>query len=168
MFALFIFSNASCSKKIPVEKTVTGDSYRFLLGPQAAGDFDLIQNIKFDLKKMLDQFSLSVDKVESVKVETLTITIEDTTAALITYDIIDKASVDIVTATLPDKRLAFKDPVPHHGIIIIVPDIDRTVEVLDYAKANDVTYHLTGTLNKALDHQVKMRVDFQWHIMAHL
>lgn len=166
--AIFLFSNADCKKKIKIEKDIDGASVTLTALPQAAGTFDFTENVKFDMNALMAQYDLSLDNVTSINPKSATITIIDGTNPPVTFDIVDKVSVELAAASVPNKRVAFKDPVPHTGLSVITPDIDESTDVLGLAIANDITYHFKGTMNAPLTHQIQVKVAIKWHVVGTL
>ncbi len=168
VLAIFLFSNAACDKKIKFEKSIDGASVTFTALPQASGPYDFSENVKFDLETQLKQYDVTLAQVTQVTAESVTIAIEDASATPITFDIVDFVNLELGSTAITSKRVAFKDPVPHTGLILISPDMDPAFDVLPLAKGNDIIYHFTGKLNTALDHQVKMKVTIKWKITAEI
>jgi hypothetical protein len=166
--AIFIFSNSTCKKKVKIEKDVDGAEVTMTALPQSAGTFDFTQNVKFDLDALLKQYDLSINDLTSVEPVSATITIIDSTATPVSFDIVDNVSVELASSSIPNKRVIYKDPVPHTGLSVISPDIDTTTDFLALAQANDITYHFKGTLNKALSHAVQMKVAIKWHVVGQI
>lgn len=166
--AIFIFSNATCDKKIKLVRTIDGGTITFTALPQAAGTFDFNQSLKFDMEAELKKVDIAMVDLTQVVPESATITIEDSTATPVTFDIVDYVNLELGNSNVANKRAVFKDPVPHTGLTTITPDVDPTFDVLALVQANDVNYHFTGKLNKSLDHQIKLKFAIKWKVTAEL
>ncbi len=168
LLTIFIFSNAVCNKKIKFEKLIDGASTTFIAQPQAAGPYNFSETVKFNLEEQLKPYDVSLTQVTKVVVESVTIAIEDTTVAPVTFNIVDFVNLELGSSSIANVQVAFKNPVPHTGLSVISPDLAPEYDVLPLAKGNDLTYHFTGNLNAALTHQIKMKVTIKWKITAEL
>ncbi len=166
VIAIFMFSNASCNKKIKLEKDFTTAAVTLSANPQAAGTFDFSDIVAFDLKKTLEDNNLTLDNVTSIDPQSATITIIDGTNPAVTFDIIDKVSVELASATVTNQRVAFKDPVPHTGVKVLSPDVDPNTDVLGLVASDMITYHFKGTLNAPLTHAVQVKMEITWHVVG--
>ena len=169
MFAVLLFSNASCDKKIKVEKTIDGASVSFTAVPQPAGDFNINEAVTFDLEAELKKYDITLDEITKVNVQEVLISLVDSSANPVTFNIIDKVNFDITSQGVT-KRLATKDPVPHPtpGLTTITPDMEPEVDYVSLIKVKDLTYNFTGHLNAPLDHAVQMKVTVKWKVTAEL
>ena len=168
LVAVFMFTNSTCKKKIRLEKSINSKSIDFIALPQAAGTFTFSKTQDLDIDALLKDYDLSLTNVMSIQPESLVITIEDTTATPVTYDIVDNVILNMGTNTIPMKKVAWKDPMPKGGLTSVSPDVDTNIDILELAKANTISYDFTGKLNTALNHQVKMKATFTWKVVGEL
>ena len=116
--AIFIFSNSTCNKKIKVVKSIDGASVTFVALPQAAGTFDFNQTINFDMAAELSKYDITLADLTKVVPESATITIEDSSATPVTFNIVDMVNLELGNTTIPSQRAVFKDPVPHTNLVV--------------------------------------------------
>jgi hypothetical protein len=166
---MLVFSNMKCTKKkIQLDKTIDGASATFILLPQGAGAFDYSDVEQFDLEAELQTFGLSTSNVVKAKASEITITIIDTTSSPVTFDMVDSATLEMGSTNIPMHRVAFKTPVPKTGSTTLKPDLDTGIDPTELLKVKSINYHYFGRLNKALDHSIKMRVDFKWTVTTQI
>ncbi len=168
LVAVFMFTSSTCNKKIKIEKSISTASIDFIALPQAAGAFTFSKTQDLNLEGLLKDYDLTMANVMSIQPQSLVITIDDTTATKITYDIVDNVILNMGTNTIPMKKVAWKDPMPKGGLTSISPDVDTNIDILEVAKANTVSYDFTGKLNAPLTHQVKMKAVFTWKVVGEL
>lgn len=157
-----------CDSITTIQQNVNSKAVMFDLPPQAAGDYILVQDIAFNFDSLINQYDLDLINLTSVNLQTATLTIIDTSAAPVNFDILDNVELYLESATIPSKKIASKDPVPHTGLISLDLVVDNTSNMLDFANASIVTVKLKAKLNAALDHPIQMKIAVQWHIGAEI
>jgi len=168
VLATLLLGLTQCDSIKNIEQNVNGRAVTFDLPPQAAGDYMVTQEISFNFDSLVSQFDLDLINLAGVKPQSATISIIDTSATPVTFDILDNVELYLESATIPARKIAYKDPVLHTGLITLALDVDNTNDILDFANANTVTIKLKAKLNAATDHQIQMKVAVQWHIAAEL
>jgi hypothetical protein len=168
ILAIFLFSNAQCNKKIKLVKTIDGATATFIATPQSAGNYDYSQLVKMDMEAELKKFDISLSSLTAATIESATITLIDSTATPVTFDIMDNISLELGNTSVPLRKLVWKDPVPHTGLTTLQADADTEFDVLPLVKSNEVNYHFTGKLNAALDHPITITIAIKWHVTAEI
>lgn len=158
---------AGC-KKLTINKDFDGGTIVFQINPQSAGSYDEVSNVKFNLQSELDKLGIKMDRIKSLHLKKATFIINDTTPSPVTFDIVDNASLELSTATKPFKKIAWKDPMPHTGLTAVDADVDGSIDIVEYAKEDNVIYHLKGALNTALTHPVEIKAQLSWNVEAGL
>ncbi len=152
--------------KIKLEKTVDGGEITFTLDPQAKGDFDLRGSKKINLAQMAKDFGLDASDISSIKMRVKAFYIIDSSANFVTFDYLDKASFSIGEPGV-QIQIAHKDPMPtgkSQGPC--EADTDPDTDVINFANQETTEFHLKGTLNTAVDHQVKIKATVEYDIKA--
>jgi hypothetical protein len=167
-FSAFLLNSCDQVKVIKVEKTIDGGTVEFLLAPQTNLNYDVAKSDMMDIAELIKPYDLTMDNLKSLKIESAVVDIIDSTATPVNFDIADNMSVEIGTSTLASNKIAYKDPVPHTGLIALPLDVMPDVDLIPYAKSNDINYHLKLKLNKALDHPVQMKLTLKWKIVGEI
>lgn len=165
---LFLLGGCSKVKILKVEKVLDGGSAEFTLAPQTSLDYDVLKSQTLDIEALLKPHNLTLDNVTSLKVESVEIQLKDSTVKPVTFDIVDNTSLEVGTPSLPLVMMASKNPVPHTGLTTLGLDVNQGVDIIPYAKANNVTYHIKLKLNKQLDHEVKMKAIIKWKVVGEI
>lgn len=160
-----VFS-AGC-KLIDVKKNINGGSVTFTVATQKAGTYDDSRDVTVDIKEELKKYNVDISKIKKLYMESAKFTIIDATASPVTFDVVDNATVEIgsTSAALPLKKIAWKDPVPHTGQTSIDADVDNSIDLIPFANAGTVQYHVFGTLNADLDHDIEIKSEFTWTVV---
>ncbi|MEI6059790.1 MAG: hypothetical protein WCR72_03725 [Bacteroidota bacterium] len=166
--AVLLFGLTQCDKISQVEHNVTSKAITFDLPAHDAGDYELTQIVNMNFDSLVSQYDLGLVSLTSVRPESATLSIIDTDATPVTFDILDLVEMDLATASMASRKIAWKDPVPHTGLTSIAFDVAGSSELLDFASANAVIVTLKARLNTALTHPIKMKLEVRYHIIAHL
>jgi hypothetical protein len=151
-------------KLVNISKDINGGSVTFTLTTQSKGTYDEMADVTIDIKEELKKYSVDISKLKKLYIKSAKFTIIDLSASPVNFNIVDNAILEIgsTSAALPMKKLAWKDPVPHSGASSIDADVDGTVDLIPYANAGAVQYHVHGTLNTDLDHEIDLKSEFTW------
>lgn len=167
LMAVGFLGMSSCEdvKILKVSQVLDGGSVEFLLAPQTAMEYDEAMTEKMDIAALIKPYNLSLDQLKSLHIESAEVEFVDSNSTVIPdFDIVDNMSVELGTSTIPMNKIAYKDPVPHTGLIWLSLDVNKDVDLIPYAKANDISYHLKLKLNKKLNQPVIMKLSVKWKV----
>jgi hypothetical protein len=148
LFAMGLLLFTAGCKLVDITQDINGGSVTFTIETQVKGSYEDVNNATIDLKSELEKYNVSLDKLSKLQIKSATFTLK----------------VGSSSASLPLKKIAWKDPVPHTGLSILAADVDNSIDVLPYAKAADVQYRVAGVLNSDIDHPIDIKVEITWTV----
>lgn len=162
--AALVFS-AGC-KLIDVKKDINGGSVTFTVATQKMGTYDDSRDVTVDIKEELKKYNVDISKIKKLYMKSAKFSIIDPSVSPVTFDVVDNATVEIgsTSASLPLKKIAWKDPVPHTGLTSVDAEVDSSIDLVPFANAGNVQYHVFGTLNSDLDHEIQIKSEFTWTV----
>lgn len=167
-FLAFSFNGCKDVKLLTVEETLDGGTIEFILSPQSSMDYDVAKDASMNVEELLKPYKLSMDNIKSLNLESANVEILDSLPTPLTFDIADNMSVELGAPTIPLTKIAFKDPVPHDASKNLSLDIQNGVDMIPYAKANTVNYHMKLKLNQVLTHPVLLKVNVKWKVVGEI
>jgi hypothetical protein len=166
IFALSVLLLSSCGKKIRLEKSIDSPELVISVPAHPKGEFKYTESAKVDIAAKMKDYGASIDDIKNVTIESVELIIEDPMTPSVTWDIVDNLNLDLMTSTIPSRNVASMTNVPHSGLLSIMPTVASTTELLDFAKANDITYVFSGNLNADLNHDITVRAKIKYHVVA--
>jgi hypothetical protein len=166
LFAMGLLLFTAGCKLVDITHDINGGSVTFTIETQVKGSYEDVNNATIDLKSELEKYNVSLDKLSKLQIKSATFTLIDGSSSPVTFDVVDNAILEVgsSSASLPLKKIAWKDPVPHTGLSILAADVDNSIDVLPYAKAADVQYRVAGVLNSDIDHPIDIKVEITWTV----
>jgi hypothetical protein len=151
-----LFSLNACKKLLSITLDKDYQSVQLLIqAPQSAGTFTISKEIMSDLETLASSYNFDINKIESAKLESLTVDIEDTNPTPYTFDI-----VDVATATLSaDGQSVLEvasDDASQVSPTQMVMDL-KGVDIAPYLKSNKFNVNLNLTTNTAITHDVPLK-----------
>lgn len=164
--ALLLFTQ--CDKKlIRIQHDITTKPISFTI-PEVpvAGNFDFTQNAALNLKAQLDSLNIKLFDLTSLTIRDVTLTIDDTELPIESFDALDNIYLELGAPNQANVQAAFKDPVPRTAATVLAMDVDKQTNLLPYAEAEYVTYHLKGKTNRPTTQPIKLAITIKWHIIV--
>jgi len=168
LLALVFVGFSSC-KKLSIKADFNSADVVFTVNQQTtAGVYDHIQTFSYNLDSIATANNIDLAQIKSVTLKEAIVMIEDPLQPSVTFDMVNDANLIIGAPGMTDVTIASKNPVPTGGLTSLPVDVNTTVNLLDYTKANTTTIHVTGSTNTPLPHNVPMRVKIKYTIEGEL
>ena len=162
-----IFLSTSCKKGI--DATFTKDFSNVAFTIPATTQSGTINssgvNVSTGISKYASDNGFSLSNLKSAKIKTCTLTINDTSATPITFDVIDYITAQVGSTGLSTVDIATKNPITHNAATTLTLDLNST-DVAPYIKADNFTYQVTGHTNAPVPHNVPMTAHITFEITA--
>lgn len=154
--SLLILTLAACKKLISITLTKNYQSVELIIqAPQSAGTFTLTKEIMSDLEQLASSNNFDINKIESAKLESLTVNIEDTDPTPYTFDIVDAASATLAADGQTVLEVATDDATQ---ISATEMQMDlKGVDIAPYLKSTKFNFNLALTTNTAITHNVPLK-----------
>lgn len=119
------------------------------------------REIATDIQEIASDNGVSVDKLKSVKLSEVIVTLIDINANPYTFDLLDRIETKIGKTTDSTLvMLAGKNPVPDGGVTEFKMDVNN-VELLDYFKNTRLRFQLSGFTNDSIQHAFNLKVELK-------
>jgi hypothetical protein len=151
-----LFSLNACKKLLSITLDKDYQSVQLLIqAPQSAGNFTISKEIMSDLETLASSYNFDINKIESAKLESLTVDIEDTNPTPYTFDIVDAATATLSADGQSVLEVA-SDDASQVSPTQMVMDL-KGVDIVPYLKSNKFNVNLNLTTNTAITHDVPLK-----------
>ncbi len=171
MIAAFAFNFVSCKKGIDATFDKDFANINFVVSKDTAkGSFTTGgANVTTGISQMASDKGFSLNNIQSVKIKTCTLTINDTTSnptisnPKVTFSMIDSISAQLSSTGLSTIAIA-KNSGSLTGTTLSMNL--NSLDVTSYIKANTFSFNVVGHTNAPVPHDVPMTADVTFEITA--
>ncbi len=156
----------SCDKKtidITLEKEYI-DSTFIIAQTAASGDFNESKSVTLDIATLAASKGFNVNDIKSAKLKSCTLTIKDTSAVPVTFDLIDNVAANFSANGIPVVEVA-SETITHNGASSVDLPL-KDVELMNFVKAQNFNFEVKGHTNGPVPHDVPMRAFIKFSIIA--
>lgn len=159
LITLFMFSGCSKIGTITLNKTYSDIEFT-IPSPQAAGLVEFESQVNADLQQLASDNGFDINKIESATLNSITMTIVDTNATPVTYDIVDAASCSLFADGQSVLEVGTDDATQTSPTTM---DFDlKGVDVSNYLKASTFKVQMKLTTNAPITHDVPMKATLRF------
>jgi|GEM_PF-1527230 len=129
-----------------------------------AGEVNDEVTLNYDFKQLAKDNGVNPDNFKSLKLKSANATITNDA----TFEPLTKIVVKFTADGLAEKTVVTKDPVVGAGVTNLALDVDNSLDILPYFKANNLKVHVMSVLNSDITKEIKMKLEFKYTIEAGL
>ncbi len=154
--ASLLFLNA-CDKALTLDLNKEYANIDVVLpSPQPAGTINIDKEIESDIESLASANNFNIDKIESAKVKSITITINDTDPNPVTTAIVDQAKLSLSADNIAVLEIGSRGN--NHTSATQI-DLDAAnADIAPFLKSNKFKVMATLTTNAPIDHDVPLNI----------
>lgn len=163
-----ILGFTQCEVTSIIDQSINSKAIYFNIPAMEAGDYIMNEDVTLNFDSLISGYEFGMINITSVTPRSATLYIIDDAGTSATFDILDNVEIGMQSTAIPSRKIAWKNPVLHTGLITLPLDVDNTNNVLDFANTNTVTVNLKAKVNAALTHPVQMKAIVKYRVIAEL